>query len=168
MLKKEKEFFGGSRLTTRTERARRRPLSTKETMHLVLRSSQAKGDWSFRKKGNPAKIENLLRKYAKKYGVTLLSFANVGNHLHVHLKLGSRFTYPAFIRALTGAIAMTITGASKLRKLTKKFWDYRPYSRVVKSRRGYLTLRDYVQVNRLEGDGWQRDYAEFFVKVNTA
>ena len=168
MLKREKEFFGGRRLTTRAERARPRPLSTKYSMHVVLRSSQAKGEWSFRKKGNPEKIKLILHRYAAKYGVTLYSCANVGNHLHLHLKLANRHTYPAFIRSLTAALVLAITGASKLQKLGRKFWDYRPYTRIVKGRRGFLGLNDYIAVNQLEGLGWKRDYSAFFIQTNTA
>lgn len=165
-FKRGKEAFGGDLLTTRAERARRRPLSTKQSMHIVLRSTQAKGEWSFRKQ--PQLIERLIHKYAKRYGVKVFSFANVGNHIHMHVRLGSRFTYPAFIRALTGAIALAVTGANKFRKLTRRFWDRRPFSRIVTSYRAFRNMQDYVRINKLEGDGWERDEAEFHVRANSA
>lgn len=164
-FKREKDAFGGDRLTRRAERARRRPLSTKDSMHVVLRSTQAVGKWSFRKE--PELIKRLIHKYAKKNGVKVHGVANVGNHLHLHIKLTNRFTYDRFIRALTGAIALAITGASKLRKLAKRFWDRRPYSRIVRGRRAYLDLTDYVGINQLEGAGVAREEAEFIVKSST-
>lgn len=161
-LRREKEAYGGDLLTKRKERERPRPLSTKHPMHIVLRSTQASGDWSFRKR--PQVIERLIYKYARKHGVKVHAFANVGNHIHMHVKLGNRFTYPAFIRALTGAIALAVTRASKLKKLVKSFWDRRPYTRIVKSRRAVLNLRDYIEINRMEGEGAGREAVECAVK----
>lgn len=77
-------------------------------MHLVLRSTQAVGEWSFRRQ--PELIKRLIYKDANKIGVKVHGIANVGNHLHLHVKLTHRFTYDRFIRALTGAIALAITG----------------------------------------------------------
>ncbi|MGE0764813.1 MAG: hypothetical protein AB7N80_16185, partial [Bdellovibrionales bacterium] len=34
-----------------------------------------------------------------------------------------------------------------------RFWDYRPFSRVVRGLRAYLSLKDYVEINELEGLG---------------
>lgn len=161
-FKREKEAYGGDLLTKRKERARPRPLSTKDSMHIVLRSTLATGNWSFRKR--PQLIERLIYKYAKKYGVKVYEFANVGNHIHMHVKLGNRFTYAAFIRALTGAIALAVTGANKFKKLARRFWDRRPYTRIVKSRRAVLNLRDYMEINELEGDGCPRQDAEAAIK----
>jgi hypothetical protein len=38
-------------------------------------------------------------------------------------------------------------------KLTKKFWDYRPFSRVVEWSKAYRIAKDYVLLNQLEGLG---------------
>ena len=168
LLKKEKSAYGGDLLKTREGRERARPLDTRNTMHLVLRSTKAKGEWSFRKPGNAAALDGIITKFARKYGVKILSLANVGNHLHIHLKLTNRFGYRPFVRAITGAIAMAVTGASRWKKLKKKasdkFWDYRPFTRVVESFRAYLNLRDYVRINELEGFGVDRRQAREFVK----
>lgn len=133
-------------------------------MHLVLRSSKATGTRSFRHEKNARKIERIVKRFAKKYGVTIHSLANVGNHLHFHIKLANRHTYPAFIRAVTGSIALAITGASRLKKNAEKFWDYRPYTRVVVGLRAFLSLRDYVKVNQWEGYGLTREHARFLVR----
>ena len=110
-------------------------------------------------------IAHLLDKYATKYGVEVLAFANVGNHLHLHCKLGNRFAYPAFIRALTGAIALAVTGANKFKKLAKRFWDRRPFTRIVRGRAAYRRVQDYVGINLLQGAGWAREQAEFVVRA---
>lgn len=172
MLKKQKKSYGGELMKTRKGRQGGRPLDTKNTMHLVMRSSKAKGEWSFRSSKNAAKIRQIVDKFARKNGVRVLSLANVGNHLHFHIKLTNRFTYRPFIRAITSAIAMAVTGVSRWSASSKKtegrFWDYRPFTRVVQSFRAFLNLRDYIQINKLEGYGYRRDQARFIVAWSAA
>lgn len=188
LLKREKSAYGGSLRNTREGRSRGRPLATRETMHLVLRSTQAKGAWSFRNTKNARNIERIVGDFAKKYGVGILSMANVGNHLHLQIKLANRRTYAPFIRATTGAIAMAVTGRTRWEKKQssqrnpakhdeiqslqngsaspmKKFWDYRPFTRVVQSLRARLNLKDYVRINALEGEGYRRDDARFMLNI---
>jgi hypothetical protein len=171
ILKNQPSAYGGELLKTRKGRARPRPLSTRETMHLVLRSSKARGDWSFRQPKNARAVKTLTTKFAARYGVKIIHAANVGNHLHFHVKLTNRRTYAPFIRALTAAIAMAVTGASRWRPLKKtvkgRFWDYRPYSRVVQGYRAPLTLRDYIFINQLEGQGRGRDEARLLVGLDS-
>lgn len=133
-------------------------------MHLILKSSKAKGEWSFKRKENAQKIKAIIDKHSKKYGVAITSLANVGNHLHLHMKLASRATYKPFIRAVTAAIAMAITGVSRWKKIAGKFWDHRPFTRVVQSWREVLALKDYLMINQLEGLGNSRVEARFIVE----
>ena len=164
--------YGGVLLNTRTGRQHGRPLDTKSTMHLVLKSSKAKGAWSFKRPQNEKKIAGITHKFARKYGVKILSMANVGNHLHFQIKLTNRHAYKAFIRAITGSIAMAVTGLNRWEKNEKepgtklKFWDYRPFTRVVRSLRAYLNLKDYIQINRLEGFGATKLEARFLFKMS--
>lgn len=192
LLAKEKSAYGGDLLKTRAGRRRGRPLSTRETMHLVLRSTKAKGAWSFR--SHDLKIRRIVEKFSNRYGVRVLSLANVGNHLHLQIKLSNRFTYRPFIRAVTAAIAMAVTGRTRWTRSKisngvgpaqnargtkeshvgegaettrgrEKFWDYRPYTRVVESFLGFLNLKDYLRINELEGVGYRRDEARFMIKI---
>lgn len=169
LLKGEKSAYGGDLLKTRAGRKRGRPISTRETMHLVLRSTQAKGEWSFKRAKNEAAINRIVEKFSVIYGVRVLSLANVGNHLHMQVKFANRFAYAPFIRAITGAIAMAITGRSRWTREgsheRRKFWDYRPFTRVVQSLRAFLKLKDYIRINELEGFGYRRDDAQFMLKV---
>lgn len=166
-------------MTTRAGRKGPRPLATKSTMHFVLRSSKAKGNWSMARPNHRKKIEQITRKFAEKYGVRILSLANVGNHLHFHIQLTNLFTYKAFIRAISGAIAMAVTGQNRWTKASAqvaadgdakvgtklKFWDYRPFSRVIAGgRRAFLAVKDYMQINKLEGFGFKREVAQIIVR----
>src|SRR5262245_2681101 len=82
MLPRAQMAYGGSLLNTRKGRAQGRTLSTRHSMHLVLRSSKARGEWNFRQTKNKNAINRILKRFSAKYGVRLLSVANVGNHLH--------------------------------------------------------------------------------------
>jgi len=122
-------------------------------------------DWSFSRKLNAKKINEIITKFARRHHVRVISAANVGNHLHLHIQLLKRMTYKAFIRAITSAIAMAITGVSRWSKRTNKikFWDYRPFTRVIRGFRALLTVRDYIAINQLEGVGVGRVEARFIV-----
>lgn len=113
LLKNEPKSYGGELLKTRKGRSHGRPLDTKNTMHLVLRSSKARGELSFWKKKNKNEIKRIISKFSRKHGVKILSMANVGNHLHFQIKLSNRYGYFAFIRAITAAIAMAVTGVNR-------------------------------------------------------
>lgn len=163
-LKSAPGAYGGTLMKSRKGRARPRPLSTRETMHLVLRSTQARGDWSFALPRHRVKIRALSDRFGRRYGVRVLSLANVGNHLHFHVQLGNRQLYRPFIRALTGAIALSVTGSGRGRPLPKgRFWDYRPFTRVIQGFRALLGIRDYLEINRLEGLGVPRAKARIWI-----
>src|SRR3954470_18259457 len=83
-----------------------RPLSSKDSVHVVLRSTQAKGEWSFRHKNNFMRVGQFTKKISEKYGIKILSFANVGNHLHLHVRIPNRTLYKSWIRGLTAGIAI--------------------------------------------------------------
>jgi REP element-mobilizing transposase RayT len=156
-FKPEEKAYGSSLMTKRKGRKGPRPLAVKSTMHLVLHSTHAKGKWRFQ--ATRDKWKPIVRKFAKKYGVRIFSEADPGNHIHLHFQLANRHTYRAFIRAVTAAIAMAITGVSRWKKIDFKFWDRRPFTRVVIGRRGYLNASDYVRVNQLESQGYNRETA---------
>jgi REP element-mobilizing transposase RayT len=161
----EPSAYGGDLQTTRSGRARARPLDTKRTMHLVLRSTKAKGDWSFKKPLNEKAIEVIFLRFGAKFGVKILSLANVGNHLHAQIKISNRHVFAGFLRAVSGAIAQVVTGRTRWHKIKArlKFWDRRPFTRVVKGQRAFLNLRDYIRLNELEGRGYSREEARLII-----
>jgi REP element-mobilizing transposase RayT len=187
MLGLQPKAYGGILLKTRKGRSLPRPLDTRNSMHLVLRSSKATGEFSFWRPKNKARIQEIIGKFSKKYGVKIYSIANVGNHLHLHIKLSNRFSYAPFIRATTSAIAMAVSGVNRWNKMVipkklqpeensvaKKnstgkrgsghhFWDYRPYTRVVLGLKAYLNLRDYIRLNQLEGFGVTKTQGRFLL-----
>ena len=149
--------FGGE-LSKRSKFRTARPFSSKDTMHMVLKSSAATGKFSLGNSKNLEVVNRIVHRHCAKYGVKLLKYSNNFNHLHLHLKFASRALYLKFVRSLTASIAMAVTGASKLISLkeilgAKKFWDYRPFTRIVRSVRAYKTIQNYILLNQLEASG---------------
>ncbi len=171
LLKNQNKAYGGELQKTRKGRQGPRPLDTKNTMHLVLRSSKAKGLWSFNRPENYKKIKAIFAKFTNKYGIQIFSMAVVGNHLHLHIKLFNRYTYKPFIRATTSAIAMAVAKRTRWNKSgagtdnirSNKFWDYRPFTRVIQGFKNLLNLKDYIKINQLEGF-YGREFAVQMVK----
>jgi putative transposase len=148
--------FGGSLSTKRRFRTAR-PVSTKESMHLILKSSVAKGRFSLRAGDNFQKIDAIVKRNCAKFGVKLLKYSNNFNHLHFHVKLSSRVLYKRFVRSVSAHIAMSVSGACKSKSMyqavgQKTFWDRRPFSRIVRGWRGFKIVSDYVKLNQLEAE----------------
>lgn len=179
--------YGGTLRKKRAGRIGPRALSKNYSMHLVVRSSQARNEWSFFHKKNRLKIHAIIKKHAQKNKIQVISMANVGNHIHLHIRLLEakyRKSYCRFIRSFTGEIALWITRIARdtaperntariARNVTpiarrtiqnkKKFWDHRPFSRLIIGKKQFLTIKDYMQVNILEGQGWHRINARLFI-----
>jgi len=104
---------------------------------------------------NKARIFGLVHETAERYGVKVYRFQNVGNHLHLLVKVPSRQAWQAFIRVLSGAIAFWVTGARK--GISKKFWDTLAFSRIVSWGRDFEGLKTYFVKNLLEALGIPRE-----------
>src|SRR3954468_20470221 len=116
-LEKPNTKFGGSLLKSHPKS--NRPLSTKLPIHLVLRARKS----VLRTTKHFAPTHQAVYQTAKKYGVRIYEYANVGNHLHILMKLSKMHLWAAFIRELTGRIAQ--------QQEEKGFWLHRPFTRVV-------------------------------------
>ncbi len=134
----------------------KRPLGRKFGMHLVLRSSHAHGPWNFRRYKD--EIDQSLNKFANKHHILILKCANVGNHIHLYIKISSRKAYRSFIRAITSSIRSIVTGFSRWRPAPEKFrfWNQRPFSRVIQSHKEKKVLLRYIVYNILESLGVPR------------
>jgi putative transposase len=158
--------YGGELLKSRQGRRRGgRWLDPKHTLHLVLRSAVAKGPWSFSRSHNKKRIDAILKKFAAKYNVRIFSTAYAGNHIHSQIQITTRLLYKKFIRAITGAIAMAVTGSSRWQNNLKKikFWSFRPFTRIVKGPAEFKRLKNYIEINRLESRGYDRNQARFLI-----
>src|SRR3989338_1183354 len=110
--------YGGSH--TRGKRKTRRPFDPKQALHVVLRSSKARGEFSMLRPRHCNHIRNLVDRLKTRWGVSVYRYANVGNHLHLLIRTRSRESWQGFIRELAGGIAMIVTGARKGAALTRR------------------------------------------------
>ena len=143
--------FGGMLLKGNAKIAR--PLSTKHAIHLVLKSKLATGDRSFLSGKNVDRINAVVRRTAKEKGIKIYHFVNVGNHLHLVLKLdrstalAGRRAFHSFIRSVTGLIARKVLGAERNHAKGIKFWQARPFTRLVTWGRDYNFVGRYMAKN---------------------
>jgi len=144
--------FGGSYLKGNAREER--PISAKRPMHLVMRSTLARGERSFLNKSKARQIESLVHKLAKEKGVKVYRFANSGNHLHFLLLPSSREAFHSYIRAISGLIARISLGVERGKALGLKFWDARPYTKIIEWGREFRSVCNYVLQNTLEAIGF--------------
>jgi REP element-mobilizing transposase RayT len=149
--KKSAKNFGGAYLKNSNPKERR-PLSTKKAMHLVVRSTMAKGPLSLLR--NNKKISEILFKQAKDCGVKIYRFANAGNHLHLIILPASRTAFNRFIRSVTGLIARFVLRAQRGMAKGLQFWDLRPFTRILEWGKDFNITRDYLLQNTLEALGF--------------
>lgn len=153
---KSAKHFGGSYLK-KSHAKTKRPITTKRSMHLVMRSSLAKGERSLLK--HARSIQELVRLQAQKFGVRVYRFANAGNHLHMVILPSSRKSLNGFLRSISGLIARIVLGAErgaagKSAVKNVQFWDQRPFTRILEWGREYQGVIKYLVQNSLEALGF--------------
>ncbi len=175
IFKKPALEYGGG-----LERGRRktfRPLDTKRPVHIVMRSSRARGSWSLLRPANKKSVGSIVYKFASRFGVRVMHFENVGTHVHLLVRARRRADFQSFMRTVPAQIATRVTGAKKGKAITpraedvnlagrkiigehgpandekRKFWDSLAYSRVVNWGKDLLGLHHYLTKNAFEGEG---------------
>lgn len=150
---------------TKGKRKEFRPLSTKKTIHLVLKSDKAKGAHSFLTHKNKPMIETILKEKSQKFGVKIAEHANVGNHIHLKLRIRSREGFQKFLKAVTCLIARKVTGAKKGQKFGP-FWQGLAFTRVLTSAFEELQLKGYIEANRRQARLGYRERQKFLEEFN--
>jgi REP element-mobilizing transposase RayT len=135
-----------------------RPVAVKQAMHLVLRSSLARNEFSLLL--HDRAIHRILQRLAKRFGIRLYDVANAGNHLHLIVRLPHRDALTPFLKAASGLIARLVLGVERGHKWSERpgprigvewptrFWDARPWSRIVSFGPDFKQLKDYLMLNR--------------------
>ena len=121
---------------TKGKRKCRRPLDPKQALHVVMRSSVARGAHSMLHPKHCNHIERFTRELAERWGVRLYRYANVGNHIHLLVKVPSRAIWQRFMRELAGGIAIIVIAAKKgscpkPNDSGRGFWDHLVFTRIV-------------------------------------
>ncbi len=173
----QKKFFGGALLYKK--RKSKRPLSKKDSLHLVLRSEWAMGKDSFLARRNHQVIKQILVRFSKKFGVRVYQQAINSNHIHLLLRITNRTLYKAFIKAIAGQIASHTMGqqsfkvfksarakkaagdgskaaveAKSIHQTPEGFWQFRPFSRITNWGRDFKHCIGYLKLNILEAFGF--------------
>jgi len=143
---------------SRGKRKTARPIDPKQALHVVLRSSVARGKNSMLQAAHAKNIHHFIQQIAKRLGVRIYRYANVGNHLHLLISVPSRVIWQRFLRELAGGIAIIVTGAKKGAGLRKNksqrgFWDELAFTRIVNFGRDFKKVCDYVVKNLFEAAG---------------
>ncbi len=143
-FEKKPDAFGGQLLKGNAKSAR--PLHSKLPIHLTLRASKS----VLRLPKKFAVVEKIITNVANKHGVKIFKRANVGNHLHLALKLPHVNRWAAFIRELTGRLGLALKDSLDGTKL----WLHRPHTRIIRGwQKAFRILLDYIELNQWEGDG---------------
>jgi REP element-mobilizing transposase RayT len=146
--------FGGIYLMNYNPSARR-PMDAKKALHLVLRSSQATGPRSFKHVDYEAKVWEIISTHTENTGVRIYEYGNGGNHLHLLIRAKHRDDYNSFIRIISGLIARLVGKSQRGQPLKGKFWDSRPFTRIVSfNKREFRIAKAYLLRNTLEAIGW--------------
>jgi REP element-mobilizing transposase RayT len=142
-----------------------RPIDPKQALHVVLKSSKAKGEFSLLHPRHCNALDSFVRKTAKKWGVRLYRYANVGNHLHLLVQVPTREAWKRFSKELSGGIAQIVTNAQKGSALPRNnepttpesakrgFWDHLLFTRIVLFGRDFNSIKKYFIKNFFEAAG---------------
>lgn len=149
----EQNSFGGCQFKKYNPK-KPRPISIKKPMHLVLRSEIARGPYSFLNPFKAKKIREIVNTQGTLFGVKIYRQANSGNHLHLLILPRSTRAYKGFVRSISGLIARITLGVERGKAKGIKFWDARPYSRIVTWGREYTIVKNYLLQNILEAIGF--------------
>jgi REP element-mobilizing transposase RayT len=148
-----------------------RPLATNRPIHLVLKSTKAKGSLCFL--NHQSHLDRTIKHLSKKWGVSIRKTAWLGNHVHLIIQIGSRFQYQGWIRELTASIVRILftrtgfpragIGGSKNDQIEsaggeklKSFFDHRPFTRVVDWGKDYKNMVEYIVLNQMEVFGLRK------------
>src|SRR5258707_13852633 len=92
---------------------------------------------------------------ARRFGVRVYDYANVGTHLHLLVRARRRETFQSFLRSFAGIVARRVTGARRGRP-SGRFFSGLAWSRVVSWGRAYLSVLAYVLRSGIQGAWWPR------------
>src|SRR4051812_41119016 len=138
----------------RGKRKQARPTSPDAAIHIVLKSSRARGQLSLLHRRNRSKIESLLFTHAKRNGIKIYRHANVGSHIHLLVKASLPDSLGNFLRAISGLIARHVLQAKKGFPSKTKFWHRIPYTRLIHWGKEFNALCAYLAKNTLEACGF--------------
>jgi REP element-mobilizing transposase RayT len=158
----KKQFAFGAALLKGSHPKKKRPFRPNLAMHVVVKASRAQGGQSFF--AHNRAIGRIVERQATKQFVRLYGVTNAGNHLHLLIQAPSQDHLSYFLRAITGRIAQLIK-----RPARERFWDARPFSRLVSWGQDFKNVARYLRLNVTGALGFSRDEArQMFERIRLA
>jgi REP element-mobilizing transposase RayT len=130
-----------------------RPLSSKDPIHLVFKVNKVAVRGGLRSSRNFNLVNHLLKRYSLKFFVKIEQLSVQTDHIHLLIRGGRRSQIQSFLRVLAGQFAQRLTDTFDTRNDGPKIWKHRPFTRIVKGYKPYLTVRNYIQLNECEANG---------------
>jgi REP element-mobilizing transposase RayT len=147
-----------------------RPLSTKESLHLVFKLNPHRlRHRTLRSAKGLALANQIIKKYAAHFYIKIEQLSLQNDHIHALVRTSRRSLYHHFFRVVAGQIAQqferegmltaaqrgidTPTDSSKAVTTAITLWKYRPFTRVVRGWKAYKTVQNYIQLNEKEITG---------------
>ncbi len=155
LFRKEGVVFGGGK--SGTHPTGKRPFSKKCDVHVVMRSGHAVGGHSLLRSQNRKVVKGIIEKYGKRFYVSIKRNVNVGNHIHLLIRAPNAQLQRDFLRTISALIARHVMKAHKGSPMTvTRFWDARPFTRLVTMGRAFRAVTHYLALNSLEAIGFSK------------
>lgn len=119
-----------------------------------MRTEWAKGRYSFLKPNVARSLEYLIAQCARRSGVRIYRYQNVGNHIHLVIRLRRRRSWLAFSRSFTSLLKARLELLWNMK--IKKLFDHRPFTRVGSWDWEFRVLSDCSLKNLLDSWGVER------------
>lgn len=169
--------YGGVLRQKRKGRGQR-PLSTKESIHLVFKLDPLR--LKHRSLRSPQVFllsQKIIQSYAKRFFVKVEQISIQHNHIHLLIRTSKRSLYQYFFRVVAGQIAQRLEKAGLLAQVHQvsrqsvtdtppaqggksktsfgkaRLWIYRPFTRVVRGHKAYKIVVEYIRLNEFEVRG---------------
>jgi REP element-mobilizing transposase RayT len=116
-------------------------------------------------------VDEVVRHWARACGVRIYEIVNVGNHLHLVIKISDVNSYKKFIRIITARIARHIgqrergpARANKWAPSDFQFWLGRPFTRIIEWGRDWDNLLNYMIKNLHQAgpDFWEVELSKLY------
>jgi putative transposase len=169
---KTHRFASGGTLRQSRKGRKQRPLSCKETLHVVFKADSSRlRSRSFRRNKEFILIQKIIKHYAERFHVKIDQLTIQHDHIHCLIRTSKRSFFHYFFRVVAGQIAQRfeqeglltlkvvlnkkpVTGTpNEAPKPPRSLWKYRPFSRVVRSFTALKIVRNYLQLNEQEVRG---------------
>lgn len=150
-----------------------RPLSTKESLHLVFKLNPYRLRHGTLRSAKGFRLANgIIKKYAALFYIKVEQLSIQNDHIHALVRTSRRSLYQHFFRVVAGQIAQqferegmltiqmvtdtqtrTLADRVRIKKEAISLWRYRPFTRVVQGWRAYKIVQNYIQLNEKEVTG---------------